>query len=667
MKSKTLYSKLIRETVKRQKWVTALISLVMFLLYPIMGLMTIDWWMNVQKFSHAEAIERFAQYFVGNGEYYSSNSLMILLAAVFLGVLSAVNGFSYLHSRSKVDFYHSIPVKREKLFLIQGVASTVCFVIPSLISVILMMFLGGMRGLFSLKALGGAAAVYGISILFFWLAYETGALAMLLTGRILVGILGAGTFLIYAVIIDFIVVGYSRSYYYTLSGSEQMFTLSEGFSLPGAAVAVGEQMVRGESFMSAVLLAVPAILVLGMLCLWLYRKRPSEAAGRSMVFVKSANVIKILLVVPASLAVGLLFLKTINTGSDFWLVFGLIFGLLIFYGIIQMIYQMDFRSIFSQKHHLIIAAVAVGVVVAVFRFDLTGHDSYLPKQEDLAGINLYTYGVYPMLTDNRSPDIVLDESPMGMSSEIYQLSQGLVNAAAKLDKKGRLDSGSEYLQVHVQYNLNSGRKVRRTYSVSSEDMKEDFKALLDNEKFLDMVYPVRTQDLEKIKDVTITNWIVRDGTLTDGSEREEKFLKALQQDMQEMDGNMISAEDPLACITYTYENTDRPRAYGEDMMQTFIYPEFTRTLAVLKEYDIDVDSVLEYTDVSKITVKAIDGSHDEYKEEIEAEYTERKDIEKILPKLIDFRMVSIWTETQEGKTAEVQTEYGSFTYDIKVE
>lgn len=664
MKSKTLYSKLISETVKRQKWVTALISLVMFVLYPIMGLMTIDRWINVQEFSSAEVAERFAQYFVGTGEYYSSNSLMILLAAVFLGVLSAINGFSYLHSRNKVDFYHSLPVKREKLFLIQGIASILCFIIPSLISMILMMLLGGMRGLFSLEALGGAAAVFGISILFFLLAYGTGALAMLLTGRILVGILGAGTFLVYAVIIDFLMIGFRRSYYYTLSISEQRYTLSEWLSLPGAAITIGEQMVMGDAFWVSVLLTLPVIILLGLLCVWLYRKRSSEAAGRSMAFAKSANVIKILLVVPASLVVGLLFLQTINTGSDFWLVFGLIFGLLVFYGIIQMIYQMDFRSIFAQKHHIIIAAVAVGVIVSVFRFDLMGHDSYLPKQEDLQGINVYTGGIYPMQADGRFSEDVLDDYPIGMSDEIYQLSEDLVNAAASLDEKGRLDNESDYLHVYIQYNLNSGKKVRRTYSVSVDDMKEDFKALLDNEKFLDMVCPIRTQDLEKIKDVNITNWIVRDGAITDGSEREERFLKALQQDMREMDGNIISEEEPLASISYTYENEDRPWGYGGDMMQTFIYPEFTRTLEVLKEYDIDVDGALEYADVSKVIVRTIDESRGEYKEEIEAEYTDRKDIEKILPKLVDYNMISMWTEVQDGKVVTVQTENGPNNYKI---
>lgn len=664
MKSKTLYSKLISETVKRQKWVTALISLVMFVLYPIMGLMTIDRWINVQEFSSAEVAERFAQYFVGTGEYYSSNSLMILLGAVFLGVLSAINGFSYLHSRNKVDFYHSLPVKREKLFLIQGIASMLCFIIPSLISMILMMLLGGMRGLFSLEALGGAAAVFGISVLFFLLAYGTGALAMLLTGRILVGILGAGTFLVYAVIIDFLMIGFRRSYYYTLSISEQRYTLSEWLSLPGAAITIGEQMVMGDTFWVSVLLALPVIILLGLLCVWLYRKRPSEAAGRSMAFAKSANVIKILLVVPASLVVGLLFLQTINTGSDFWLVFGLIFGLLVFYGIIQMIYQMDFRSIFAQKHHIIIAAVAVGVIVSVFRFDLMGYDSYLPKQEDLQGINVYTGGIYPMQADGRFSEEVLDDYPIGMSDEIYGMSEDLVNAAANLDEKGRLDNESDYLQVYIQYNLNSGKKVRRTYSVSADDMKEDFKALLGNDKFLDMVCPIRTQDLEKIKDVNITNWIVRDGAITDGSEREEKFLKALQQDTREMDGNIISEEEPLASIYYTYENEDRPWAYGGDMMQTFIYPEFTRTLEVLKEYDIDVDGALEYADVSKVIVRTIDENRGEYKEEIEAEYTEKKDIEKILPKLVDSNMISMWTEIQDGKVVTVQTENGPNNYKI---
>ena len=42
------------------------------------------------------------------------SSLVILCAA--LGAVTALCGFPYLHSRTKTDFYHSLPVRRKSIF-----------------------------------------------------------------------------------------------------------------------------------------------------------------------------------------------------------------------------------------------------------------------------------------------------------------------------------------------------------------------------------------------------------------------------------------------------------------------------------------------------------------------------------------------------------------------
>ena len=62
--------------------------------------------------------------------------------------------------------------------------------------------------------------------------------------------------------------------------------------------------------MAVIALAVAALLFgLGM---FLYRKRPSEAAGRAMAFKVSEPVIRFLLVVPITLFSGMIFRSILN-------------------------------------------------------------------------------------------------------------------------------------------------------------------------------------------------------------------------------------------------------------------------------------------------------------------------------------------------------------------
>ena len=72
----------------------------------------------------------------------------------------------------------------------------------------------------------------------------------------------------------------------------------------------------------------------GLVLLWvnllIYRKRPSEAAGRSMAFALPAAVIQIILTITASLLLGLFFGTIASSFSRGWFVFGLIFGWLAF-------------------------------------------------------------------------------------------------------------------------------------------------------------------------------------------------------------------------------------------------------------------------------------------------------------------------------------------------
>lgn len=100
-----------------------------------------------------------------------------------------------------------------------------------------------------------------------------------------------------------------------------------------------------------------------------------------MAFRKSQPVIKLLLVVPIALTGSLIFREMM--GSDGWSIFGLVCGLVISYAIIEIIYNFDFRRLFAHKKQFALCTVCSLAILAFFRFDLSGFDSYVPSESKM--------------------------------------------------------------------------------------------------------------------------------------------------------------------------------------------------------------------------------------------------------------------------------------------
>lgn len=73
----------------------------------------------------------------------------VQIVVIGAAVLLAMTGFSYLHAGKKTDFYHSLPLKREELFMISFSSGFLTFLLPYLVSVALTCLVGAVYGGFS--------------------------------------------------------------------------------------------------------------------------------------------------------------------------------------------------------------------------------------------------------------------------------------------------------------------------------------------------------------------------------------------------------------------------------------------------------------------------------------------------------------------------------------
>ena len=100
----------------------------------------------------------------------------------------------YLHSRKQTDFYESLPIKRATLFRLVVQNSLFIFLIPLVIEEAIEFVIAQQQ------ISGGGWEIVSSSLwylLIFAATWLTMALAMIMTGNIIVGILGFGVFASY--------------------------------------------------------------------------------------------------------------------------------------------------------------------------------------------------------------------------------------------------------------------------------------------------------------------------------------------------------------------------------------------------------------------------------------------------------------------------------------
>src|SRR5699024_4812774 len=122
---------------------------------------------------------------------------MSVLCAL-LGVIVGVSGFAWMHSGKKSDFYYALPVRRRELFRVITAGSILVFgallLVSSLIRLAITAALGYCTPMVFANLLLGLICYLATYVS----AFLTAALAMTMTGHIVVGILGTGVFLTWA-------------------------------------------------------------------------------------------------------------------------------------------------------------------------------------------------------------------------------------------------------------------------------------------------------------------------------------------------------------------------------------------------------------------------------------------------------------------------------------
>ena len=325
MISKRSFTMLLKDDLKKRSWLLVMSFLVFCLIFPGVILDNIQGMISI--YGETDLSPRFL-----NALTYSGNNYYAL-AVVLMAAICALTGFSYIYSRPKLDFYHSLPVKRETWLLLKAASGLVIFAGATGAAAIEELFMGAIYHVADLNLVQAVLGKFFLYLLIFLVAYFLCLVAMLMTGKLLVSVLLVPLLFGFTGLVAWLYRLFERTFY-TGYLEQEIPNLFRKYPCPATCMLdltekwnqYVENGLSGDLPFLELGILILFLLVEILLSVCLYRNRRSEAAGNSVVFPKIGVLIKILAVCTVSLAVGI-FLKTFSyTQSDLWFFGGMLWG-----------------------------------------------------------------------------------------------------------------------------------------------------------------------------------------------------------------------------------------------------------------------------------------------------------------------------------------------------
>ena len=639
MTSGSLYFKLLKEDFRRRLWAVALVFLAFFFTLPIGLALNMENAANSNYYRYND-YEPFIQdgtmtdlqykarllelktEVVLNGVEYGNGMIAFLMitAAVVIGVSS----FAYLHNKKKVDFYHSIPVRREALFGAQF--SGGIFMVGAAYGFNLLLLTGVALsyGVPAGRILGAMAGGWALNMLYYALMYSVAVAAMMMTGNIVVGVLGTGVFFFFLPGVMMLLGWYCETFFvttarYMWSSDQSPFTWGVRYLSPFSVYinSFGWKMNELVKHVPELICTILAFLAVATLDLELYRKRPSEAAGKAMAFKKSMPPVRILLVLGIGLAGGMFFWSLQSRLR--WGLFGTMVSVVLTHCIVEIIYHFDFKKMFCHRLQLGLCLAAGILAFLSFRYDWYGYDSYIPSKEEIVSASLdigvdsswlsdktfetgsdgklqiryadpYEYieenmvltdkeAVMSMVEEGRKRALEGRDERLGIRKAVARIDGYHSNAARSIGgadgptsiflamKTGsKEDSEQEKFETNmtVCYRLANGREVRRSYSLPLSAVMDSYEALYRQDAYKEGMYRILSQEPGQVKQV-----LYREADqvmdVSQDSRVQEAVLKAYQQDMRELTVEERLVEMPVGSLVFM---TDQENTYLQQKRQT---------------------------------------------------------------------------------------------------
>ena len=722
MTSRKSFSKLFITSLRNHIWSIALTCIGMIFSFPIYAALSVAIIRN-QFYSNVYKEDVLAKVFARN--VCGESNFILIGTTMILAVIIALNGFSYLFSKQKVDLYHSMPVKRGHLFLINYLAGIVTYVVPYILFMMTMFGVAKANGFLIGNGIKSAFVMLGINILGFLGLYSVTVLAIMLTGNIMVSLLANACLVFYGIAVKGLIAWCNELFFVTYSSSSFSVDLPGCLSplisyvelINGMNTFAGRWELNAGSIIGYVIFVI--VLIAINYCLYGYR--PSEAAEKSIAFKRIMPVISVMLLVPFTVFGSVFFEQTVQNNGRInygWLVFGGVIALVIFHMVIQAICYRDFRSLYKNLYNPLIAGIIVAIIFFIYGFDIIGYDNYNPSQKEkfvsaaIGSYNIQGYEEYYNFDAEKNEygdsyywvdalEYRLDHMNITDKSLINDFINTAIVESKYLDdlnneiNAGEKDGtdvfqGTAFVDFDVKYSFANGKYVYRHYSIDLLKHMDLYDRLYKNEEYKEGVFDILTASDENIYNIKYANAL---GDVEAKLSREQmlNIVSTVRDELKKQGAYELKDSVPVGYIynektvlSHDYYDTFR-------LNKVYIYPSFTNTIKLLDEYGIDIYKGLNIDNIDSIIVTNYDVSSEDLEiaydevyldatEDVMAkrmmyddnsanhEYTDPRDIRKIFEGSISAEMAGVEPVFNNTENLEVEIYFkqmpGTYNYPV---
>ena len=491
-------------------------------------------------------------------------SLGLPLAAVF-SLLAACAVWSYLYNNRSACLMHSLPIRREGLFLTNFLSGMTFLAGPNLIVFLLTLLAEAARGTVD----AGSLTMWFFSVSLMELAFFCFAtFCAMFTGHILglpafyaiLNVLAAGLVWLLDLTLSRFVFGYTgiEGLWRAAEWLTPAWKLMDYLEVRHIAARDTYQFVG----LGYILIYVFFGLVLAAVALAVYRRRDMERAGDVVTVSPMRPVFQYGVAFCCALAFGSLlyeiFRGSLPEGAWTLLVFMLLCGGLGYF-IARMLLEKSFRVLRYWKGCVPFLAALV-VLVCVMEFDLTGFERRVPDQGDVELVEIWGVSTKPydsgdyIALDSEDPEVIravleahraIVENKDIMESDPY-------SGSWWTEATGYSVQNSGYCGFHVVYTLENGKTLGRDYDlpISVEDLNNPesvtakLDALINLPQVAKMVYGIDDKAeehlaVENLVEITLTSLNFEDSSqqiVAVNRTAYERVYEAVMADLEE--GNL---------------------------------------------------------------------------------------------------------------------------------
>lgn len=659
MKSKIFSNRYVKTELKSQPWIPIFIIIGFMIAFPVTELIYLGRWESSGYTLHQM---RILYENLWRDGFVATGMLMTAVAALINGI----NGFWYLYSGKKIDFYHSLPLNRCQIFCQKFFTGIIFYIFSYIAMAFLTICLGASKSFFSIGLMGSALEMLVFHLLWYALFYFCIVLILCMTGNVLMGILSMGGLLLYGPLLGYLLNGYCIVFYqnYRESYSGIIGAITKYLSPASAAVNFLSQYKKGDNDLLLFAWLFAVAVFVSIAAFFAFEKRQVENVGKALIYRWSEPVIRLMLVIATGLGMGIIIYEMeVGQNRVVWTIAGSVFGMLLIHGLLETFYHFDFRRFFAKKIQFLLSVAIVAFVAFVFGKDLTGYDSYVPSYNRIESVSidcgeLSQYEFYSRIQKGKDGKYI-DGGTVGYGNINFQkvkIDEKLYQVLKKIG--GEKEQGGIIYNVPVKYHTKSGKDIYRNYRVNSSASRELMELVYRDKGYIDEKYSFLKIDRKYLEYMNLS------GEQYDGiAIRETKeFLENLKKDVEEAD-EKIMMEKPCLTLQYAYEKI--PTVEDPDRMipgenaefysggSVYLYPGFKRTMEFLEKKGYTVSSVREPIKYIDVYYEKEDKENNSVKS-IGIRYDDKEQVEQLQSAIMFETLVPSWIEVEESSVYVMQ-------------